>query len=198
MFSSCSESRTTTNFENEFIEYKNLGGLIQIVLNEESKLKYLESLICDSLHTLKNSNFVHHVVSNGTDSSWSLHAYKNDGTINCFDSKRFIAIHLNQTDSLTWGGERFSFGNLRSIMDSIAFYQNTSLSELMLERSINGVYRPSIPFKVETNSYSCDDDFLEKLMELNNSIIKVYERTSTEVTGEENEFVVYLEIMKFE
>lgn len=157
---------------------QDFGLLIEYALYDKSNFEYVKSIICDSLSHNPNLFFVKMEHIKGMDTANLYVGIEEDGSITCRNWNNYIEINIENPTKCTWKGKEFDIGQIHSLFDSVSSLQNMSVREVIEFKKTGKYFTPKIDFRLQTESFNCNSDFLENLYNSHNILEEELDKLS--------------------
>lgn len=181
-FISCkNEKKKFPLSEATMIKHKMYGELLEYAIFDNSKIEFVENIICESL--TKNKNFVFRK---------SFFIIENDSSnyfFTCMKKEYFkgdpfnmIYFDINQPDSIyNYSPDlKFSIYDINKMIDKISNRNNKTIEETLKHTRINNYFIPNFHITILFDSMDCNHKFVQKVIKINgwiNLIMKSYSQT---------------------
>ena len=183
--------------EEQMVQNKMYGELLEYALFDTTKIEFVQSLICDTLKKNENLIFSKIIKEIGDSSYFYFHMREYEPIIN--DYIGMIYIDINKFDSIYMYSFdlsfRYSINEFDKVIEEIAEHNKSTVEETIKHRKINNQYIPHFYFVVMTDYSDCENGLIEKIIQINNQIDTLMDLCSMKIF--KNEKIVirpYIEI----
>lgn len=187
IITSCNAPKEHTVDNNFVIPFKtliksnDLGNLLEFALYDTTNINKVKEIICDSLNNIHDIYFIRIEKIYEQDTLFFLQAYPHDGSISCADGTLLFYINLDSPEIIRWMGDDYTFSNLNSLIDSISILKNTDKTTLIGKNKLQNFVIPRFAFVIKSKSFSCEYQFIEKIVSINSQIETQLAKVSNEL-----------------